>query len=81
MNKIKNVIVVYEIEKDYYGNGKDDERYYGEFSNSSELKDWFKVVEHKETSRQNINRAITKGYVVLDKFLIFRMNLDEDDNE
>lgn len=81
MEKVeKTVLVLYEIEKDVYGNGKDDECYRGEFENSSDLREWFEVVENKSTSKQNINRAIRKGYIVLDKFLIFRMNLDDNDN-
>lgn len=78
MGKIKNVIVVYEIEKDIYGEGKDDERYCGEFKSASEVKDWLEIRENRSTTKQNINRAIKKGYVVLDRFLIFRMNLDTD---
>lgn len=76
--KNKEVIVVYEIEKDYFGEEKDNETYCGEFKSASEVKDWLEIRENKSTTKQNINRAIKKGYVVLDRFLIFRMNLDTD---
>jgi len=75
--KDNKVIVVYEIEKDFYGEGKDDERYCGEFKNAGEVKDWLEIREKQPTTRQNINRAIQKGYVVLDRFLIFKLDLDE----
>ena len=79
--KDNRVIVVYEIEKDIYGEGKDDERYCGEFKNAGEVRDWLEIREKQPTSRQNINRAIEKGYVVLDRFLVFKLDLDEDDNQ
>lgn len=80
VKKHNKAIVVYEIEKDIYGEGKDDERYCGEFKNAGEVRDWLEIREKQSTSRQNINRAIEKKYVVLDKFLIFKLDLDEYDN-
>lgn len=80
VKKHNKAIVVYEIEKDIYGEGKDDEIYCGEFKNAGEVRDWLEIREKQPTSRQNINRAIKKGYVVLDKFLIFKLDLDEYDN-
>lgn len=73
-------IVIYEIEKDYFGENKDNETYCGEFSTANEVANWLYDRESIKTSKQNINMAIKKHYLVLDKYLVFRYDLEESDN-
>lgn len=74
----KKVIVIYEVQKDFYGEGRDDEFYRGEFTNSREVVNWLGKQTTKQTTKQNINRAIKKGYLILDRFLVFRYDLEKD---
>ena len=65
------MITLYKILKDEYGEGKNDECCIGEFKTATEL---LKELSNKgiTISKQAISQAIKNGYVVKEKYLLFK---------
>lgn len=73
MKNNKRVIVVYIVDDELKElEGKDDEKYYGEWATSKEFLRYLELSENVVVRHDTLSKAISRGTKLLDKYLIFK---------